>query len=387
MYYIGLLLNIVALFIASGAVINTAMTGGSVAWYEGLDNVVSSSYLQYLPHVWSLAVLSLLLLVKNGKASAFCIENGFIILCVLSVFSSIGSDHFIYSLRLVIQVYLFICLNRYFSRSYDNSFCLKALEIYLFLVMFLSMFYVFFLPDYGVSKDLDLISRWQGVFDQKNMLGLVSLLATVFFAYKFSYKTDSKAYLVFSLLSLVLVYQSGSTTSLTLALVSIGLIFSSRDIEKRIRVWTAIFAFSIPILVMYLALSGDVFPILGKDTSFSGRDLIWLFSFEKFDIFSLYGSGLGHFADTISKDPYVMRSIIGFSVYSPHSGYIDILISLGVLGFLIFLYYLFFFVRTGGVLSFIFAINLIVINSFETQLFGFNIFFLVGVIYFYADRA
>lgn len=208
------------------------------------------------------------------------------------------------------------------------------------------------------ANGFDTDGFFRGIHTQKNVLGLVGAISIIVGFWirqsgMFRAKHWNTAYLLTWVALLVL---SRSKTSLALTLVAPAIALGLRKLARRMGVGVGV-----PLLVFFVVLYGafSVVFIAGVDVGneierlihrigFTGRDDIWQFLIARFMERPWMGHGYGGFWDIGPAAPN-LRYGTGFipMINQAHNGYIDLLLALGVVGFIayiwVFISYLFCF--------------------------------------------
>jgi exopolysaccharide production protein ExoQ len=202
-----------------------------------------------------------------------------------------------------------------------------------------------FVPQYGKGND----GTWQGIFGQKNGLGGIMALAVLVEWYIPATAFRSKV-LKFVWLSAygALLALSDSITAfigVSITLVSIAVF---RTLRWRYRV-------PLPILLGLGALLGgalfpviitnmdSVMPLLGRSGDLTGRTELWSFLVPVILKQLFFGYGYSGFWEGASVESEIIYKNIGWKAMYSHNGYLEIVLSLGLLGLLLILL----FVGTG----------------------------------------
>ncbi|WP_445635503.1 O-antigen ligase-related domain-containing protein [Nostoc sp. DSM 114161] len=202
---------------------------------------------------------------------------------------------------------------------------------------------VFLMPQYGIGVD-DHASAWRGIYSQKNTLGRRFVLSGAIFFFLAMTTRQNRWVLWFGYVaSAILVLFSSSTTSLGNLLILTGA-FPVYQRILRLKYTTLIPALafistiSIAFYALFVTYADQILGSIGKDTTLTGRSEIWPAVLEMVQKKPLLGYGYGAFwygADT-SGAAYVQESA-GWPTPTAHNGFLDLLLALGVVGFLVFL--------------------------------------------------
>lgn len=371
------------IILSSGAIIQLLRDGG--ARDQGMI-IEYSGPLDYLPVFWKiLAIFTISFVFFKTKNRYFQLDwlwMGIILLCFTSaIWASYPAAVFTSSFMLLLA-YLLVNLHVYL---FGHQRVLETLNRVFITILGLSLLAVFLLPSYGISVDGH-NGKWQGVFVHKNSLGNFSALMFVFYIWWYSIKPQPIK-LGGAVLSIILVFGSGSSTSLAVIGVSIFLfgLLRLEYIKKFLFTSRNLFLFfivALVILAMYTALSGNEFELQDKSSSFSDRNLVWMFFLQEINIAPWLGHGLDQFAVVSSLDESYVVWGVGFFVGTAHNGYLESLYALGTVGFgLIFIVIWKLLYRTNNGpefdLALLFITSFAIINTMESHLLGFNVYFIM----------
>jgi len=370
--------------ISFGAYVELAKDGG--ARDQGLDNAIAySGPLNALPIIWGAATLAAVGFV--WIVLRFRIKPHWTLLCLwsLSMFSSFWAEVPKASLGaalLLTAAYLLVVthirLLRWNGVLHAAIKCVLIFEVSSFI-------YIFLIPHYGLGVG-EHLGKWQGIFTHKNTLGSFGALAfLISFWYYLTYK--SKLGLLSTILSFALVIGSQSTTSY--AIVSIVFVLNilclfrfPRNVLYANRMCILIGLLLLSAGAVYMAITSNVDVSDEKYSSFSNRNLIWLYMFVRVATSPLWGFGLDQLSIVNSLDGSDFISGVGFLVASAHNGFIETLFSLGLFGLVTLVAVLVSFVRNMPankafplLLGYIFLF--ILENTFESKLLSFNSCFIV----------
>jgi O-antigen ligase len=191
------------------------------------------------------------------------------------------------------------------------------------------------------ENDPGLVGDWRGLYGHKNIAGAVTALTAILFLFPAVEEKSPRdgAIVLLALFFLVMTRSKSSLGLLPVALFA-GAIYRvgwRRGLDRMIVVVTA--AILAGALIVFLALDYTVLArVLEDPTEFTGRAAIW--SAELAYIFDhpLLGSGFGTFADTGGLSPlhdYVSSGDWVNAVSHGHSGYLQLFVTIGAVGFVL----------------------------------------------------
>lgn len=375
--------------LSSGAFIQQMKDGG--ARDQGLENTLNySGPLNALPLIWAAGVLfivSILFITKNLKRIKFSwplmVLIGF---CFLSVLWADQSRISFRSALLIATAYLLI--NTQIS-LYGGPATLRFLSLAFFVILACSLVAVLLVPSYGMAAGTEHAGKWQGVFDHKNGLGNFAAIAALIFSWQY-FRKKSKINFIKLLLAIILVIgsQSGTAVANSGVIVFIIAILNLKFVEKivyKLRYIIISFLIFLSFFAIYIAIGFQEFSIFEKDSSFTGRNLIWSYILAKVAASPWIGYGLDQLGALTNKNSAEFFTNVGFLVGSSHNGFLETAFSLGCIGLLLTLWVLMSQLSRKNegadfTLLFSYLISFVVVNTFEAQMISFNFYF-VGLMY------
>lgn len=375
--------------LSSGTFIQQIIDGG--AREQGLDNAVTYvGLLNKLPIIWVIAVLfviSILLLSKNLKKIPFSWPMlALIAFCFASTTWAAFPTVAFRSSLLIATAYLLINTQ---IALYGDRRTVRFFSLTLFLILTCSLVTVIFIPSYGISVGFEHIGKWQGVFSHKNGLGNFAAISLLIYAWQYLQQRSKFAFIA-ALLALLLVIGSQSSTALIISAVILCILILLRfqftaNVLYRLRYVIILVLIILSFFAVFVALSFQYIPIFEKDSSFSGRNMIWSYILAKVSASPWIGYGLDQLSALTNKNNAEFFTNVGFLVGTAHNGFLETAFSLGAIGGFLMLS-VFVNLLTKKVtdilfkLSFSYLIAFILMNTFESKMLSFN-FFLVGLMY------
>ena len=191
------------------------------------------------------------------------------------------------------------------------------------------------LPSYGISADTH-IGEWKGLFQHKNQLGRNMVLAIALFVggkpFQARWLRWASAAGALALLGLS---RSGTGLMGFLAITAAFFIVKLVRVKHRrtLPLWAAMTPMGIFAAAVLLLFRSQLFALIGKDDSLTGRTLIWAFAMDGIRERPWFGHGYGVFWRQ-SLVGQVMPH--GLAATHAHDGYLDILLDCGLVGLLLF---------------------------------------------------
>ncbi|MEP3629344.1 MAG: O-antigen ligase family protein [Hyphomicrobiales bacterium] len=200
----------------------------------------------------------------------------------------------------------------------------------------------------------------EGIYPQKNYLGLVAVTSSLLALYKITFGRGLWRFAggFVWLATLVLLVASQSKTSLGLAFLAPAAALGVAIFAHQMRLWSGLIVFVTIGFLLFAFFFGEAafiwtFSSLAQtifgDPTLTSRTEIWAFSSDMINQRPLLGFGFGSFWSTGDTGP-VARLAPGFvaRLNHSHNGYYDMIIQVGLVGFVLFLVFLFCLLNTAG---------------------------------------
>jgi O-antigen ligase len=218
-------------------------------------------------------------------------------------------------------------------------------------VMLANYFVIFAFPDIALSTE-ERGTYWSGLLPHKNSAGLVSAVALI--VWLFAWRRFFPSWLILGGASLWLAFllQTGSRTSQFAFIVGAGctILLSLSNRHLRRGAMFAILSFLglglITILIGLLPAEAAVETLFG-DTTFTGRTTLWSFLVSQIYERPFRGVGIGSFWGVSQLGLLSQAGDDWFAkTFQGHNGYLDVAVTLGVVGLGLCLIFLLSPVRT-----------------------------------------
>lgn len=232
----------------------------------------------------------------------------------------------------------------FFSLSFNFKQQLRFLAIALCMNTVVCFLFGALLPKYGVMHLPPHTGSWRGVHTHKNQLGAQMALTTVLLlATQYIGIFQRRGRLIISgvmLLSAFMVVASNSTTAL-LATFTMALTFFICNTLKLNYRYMVIAVSSIVLLAggasIYIQANADsLLGAFGKGTDLSGRNDIWPAVWHMISLKPLFGYGYEGFWGPAGGPADLLRQIVGWPAPNAHNGFLEILLSVGWVGGILF---------------------------------------------------
>lgn len=212
------------------------------------------------------------------------------------------------------------------------------------IVLILNFLTVLFLPHIGIHQpgeevDTSLVGGWRGIMLQKNFAGAICAFTIMLFLFSCR-KWDYRLRALILLLSLIFIVKTQSKTSAGLMLISvtIGATFYLYNPKYR-QLVAPLFAILSSAVVFLISLESALLDkILYDPEAFTGRTQIWRSLLRYAQDNLMLGSGFGSFWNIgFGVSPIFKYSRGWVLTYAAqgHNGYLDILITTGIIGLIL----------------------------------------------------
>lgn len=204
-------------------------------------------------------------------------------------------------------------------------------------VMIASVLAALLVPRLGVHHGYDLVAtvhagRWRGVFLHKNLLGGISVTAIIYGLRSIRQETlPWKLYFTSArICAVACCVMAGSASAWVGAATALifFLLMKNRLTSNPLVLGAALVVGAVVIRLLPVD-AGQIAEALGRDSTFSGRTEIWALGRSMIQSHLLFGSGLA--ADGAVFGQLAKQELFSAAV-DLHSGYLDVLFNLGVIG-------------------------------------------------------
>lgn len=325
------------------------MTGGVYSIFNeyNMNNIINLiNY--FIIASYYLSFLILMHRVRKQKNIKNVIKNSALIFILISIclISSIWSVNINTTIKSTLYLLGTTIYGIYLFISYNNQELIIILMRVLILCASISFIFVILKPEYAIQYDQRFLA-WRGLYAHKNTLArLMSLGALCSYFYIKLYKNMNKVKgtIFFAIFIMILLF-TNSTTSLITLFLSFGLIFYlkfSKKINKKINISVRILFL---IIFLFILLNNQylmnviIIKVFNRDATLTGRTSIWSLSIELIKQKILSGYGYNAFWTT-EDNPQLLyiRSVLNWNVVSSHNGFLDIILGIGLPGFLLYLF-------------------------------------------------
>jgi len=188
--------------------------------------------------------------------------------------------------------------------------------------------------------------EWRGIFQHKNILGSMMALSVLV---EWHLPTDTLPSRILNILTLVLsavllIFSRSATPAIALigaiAFLAVYRVAVRRFRIPRYAILLATFLMIASSISVFLWHSETVMGALGKSSDLTGRTEIWSGALSFVQEHPLLGYGYWGFWSGASPDSSALERVMGTSIMYSHNGYLEILLTLGAVGFVLVLAFL-----------------------------------------------
>ena len=213
------------------------------------------------------------------------------------------------------------------------------------VVMFINFTSVFLVP--GLARDDG--GNFMGMYAHKNNAGIISTIAIFCWLSAARWSPDRMSRVLFYIgcgMWYIFTFFTASKTSIALSVLSPIAVITLVHIVRRygLSAWFSVFTLFLTAMIflaiMILFISPTFEQIVGifvADTTVTGRTFLWRFMLEEISFHPWFGVGFGSFWGVGETSPAVIFGA-GFisTANQGHNGYLDILLTTGVVGLILF---------------------------------------------------
>ncbi|WP_293883622.1 O-antigen ligase [Sphingomonas sp.] len=199
-----------------------------------------------------------------------------------------------------------------------------------------SLIYIFAMPHFGVHQQSDAAQSvhagaWRGVYPHKNIFGgmCAAYAVTTMLAGRKVLPSIVFRIVQFALL-MVMIVKSDSATALAIVAATpfvVGAVLMTNAIQR-----TILALVIVPMFIVIYSQLETILGLFGRDMTFTGRTSIWEIAPDAIAKRPLTGFG---YASTTYGD-FMVELFRRFALFDPHNGYLNIILSTGFIGLLLF---------------------------------------------------
>lgn len=281
-----------------------------------------------------------LILVARDSLRAILRAPWLVALALLAIASTMWSIDPELSFRRGIAVLATTLMGVCLAARFDWITALRLLAAVWLVLMLASLISGLAAPGFAVMSEIH-PGAWMGGWGEKNALGGHAARASFLFAF-LSWRDPAhrRAWITGLLVAPALVVLSRSATALLGAILGLGVIGAAWWMLKGPRfslilLWASAIVVGAAVLIYMLAPS-LLLGLIGKDETLTGRTDIWVELAAAIEQKPALGYGYLAFWGLDSEPRYWLEKAIAWNAPSGHNGWLDLAISLGLVGVVIF---------------------------------------------------
>jgi exopolysaccharide production protein ExoQ len=269
-----------------------------------------------------------------------------LVLVLMSFASCLWAESPIFVLQRSIAVFGTTLLGIAFATRLSLEEQLRLMSWFFRTMAVLSLGCILFFPSYGISSSADSFGNWQGVFGYKNLLGAMMTVSILVERFRPADTPFAKLIKWSSLLlSGVLLAGSNSITPMIALGATLLFVEAYRVAKHRLRM--PLYAIVVAALVLvaagataFVVDSNRVTGAVGRSSNLSGRTEIWSMVLSYISERPVLGYGYSGFWYGSSQESSQVDQALGTPIMYSHNGYLETLLNLGAVGFLLMLAFL-----------------------------------------------
>src|SRR6266581_519786 len=286
-------------------------------------------------------VTSFLLFRMKSQAFRFASKERLIwLLLAIALISPMWSELPFVTLRKGMVVCATTLFGLYLGARYSIGEQLRLLSWTMWLVVICSLFFVVLLPHYGITTELH-SGAWRGIYSQKNVLARMMVLGSLVFLiiklHGFGKWVFPEIGILVCIAILVMTRSMSAVVILAALVVLIPFYRLCRLHPYLLLVFILMLVAGAGILEFFPTLNFEsLLEGMDRDTTLTGRTELWELVLLKISQRPWLGYGFGSFWHEQSTESKFVISLAGWNAQHSHNGYLDLLLSLGVLGLTVF---------------------------------------------------
>jgi exopolysaccharide production protein ExoQ len=284
-----------------------------------------------------LAITILVLFSRRRDILRCCLESRVLAaLPLLAVMSMLWSQYPELSRRTGTYLLLNTLFAFYIFKRFRPEQVMELLMMVGIGAIGLTIGFAIFLPQYGIDHAIS-GNPWQGPFVGKNVCAgaMVFLMTPAFFA-PMRAPLPMLRRSVYIILALFVIVMTQSRTGLLVALLLLSFVIYnrlSRRFARSQQLWGLICVVSVGIALVYaIATNWDIFHVIGKDATLSGRTEIWSAVILSAMKHPILGYGYMAFWNGLQGESANVATILRWMPGYAHNGFLEVLLQLGFVG-------------------------------------------------------
>jgi exopolysaccharide production protein ExoQ len=299
-----------------------------------------TSMRRYIELMIVYSVIALLLVPFYKRLAAISIRYWLIMsLPILALLSVIWTQNIKQTLIYGTCALLYTLFALYLAERYSPADLMRIFSVVGMMVATLCMVLIIFFPTIGIDHKGSGFTAWQGMFSQKNHMGIIMTYYLVTLAY-LDTRTSWQAIRnrIFMAICILLIIMSLSRTGWLLAAACIAVMFylnSANTFRSKDRLLLGIVAVSsaIAVGILGVVLAPEIAVLLGKDPTLTGRTVIWQTVIESAVKRPLLGFGYYAFWQGLKGESAIVLMKMGVvNLGNAENGPLQLSLELGLVG-------------------------------------------------------
>ena len=214
------------------------------------------------------------------------------------------------------------------------------------VLMISSLLFVMFWPSQSIHGGWLYPGAWAGVFRQKNTLGTYAVIALLLFTTMLIHDARRRILWVGMVaLCFLMILKAESITAMISAIAGLSMLPLAWGLRRHNMAWLMfmlllIFSGASLAGAWVVLNTGMLLELAGKDAMLTGRVPLWMFLWSVGSNQMFFGMGFQSFWADDSLYRSLIWQMTGWFMQSAHNGYIDIWLSLGLVGLSLLLFLL-----------------------------------------------
>jgi exopolysaccharide production protein ExoQ len=292
--------------------------------------------------VWvALFGIAFWLLLRLPHSAFAGLKKNWILLLLLGMpfASTLWSDRPLITFLASVALAGTVAVSLYITKRFTSQQLLGLLGWTLCLSGACSLFFVIFLPRYGIGTG-DFAGEWQGIYAQKNELGRIMALGFLIYLLRFKFSRPRQVrYLFLSGFMLALVCLAQSATSLVVCLSAPAVLWGTRFAvaPSRHPVRRVLFVLFLPVSLLLASVLyfEQITNALGRDAGLTGRAALWALVTQAIQEQPFLGYGYEAFWRGGGDRAGEIWKEFGEFLYFSHNGMLEVSLALGLLGVIV----------------------------------------------------
>ncbi len=295
--------------------------------------------------------ISALMIARNFQAIKYSLKHSWFLLLLpfLALLSTLWSLDQERTLIASFQLLYTVAIGFLIGTSYKPEKYFQALLIAMAFGVSLSLgnayIYEFLYPAYETAEHVGAESYLTGIYDQKNVLGKAILLLALSLqisGIRYKYTLISMLLAVALLYPMIDTKSSSSLVSflliLTAPVVWLALRYRKIGLIITLTVISSTLLFLIVLIALDVDMVDEVLSGLGKDSTLTGRTVLWSLAKESFNASPLLGIGYeAYWQPGVYDSSRLLRSPTGEIITGFHNSFLEVAVATGIAGVFLFI--------------------------------------------------